>query len=467
MTTLQHYLRPLLVPSSVALVGATGRAGSLGRIVIENLLEGEFKGDLHFVNPHHRRVLGKRCHATLRAIGKPIELALIAVPCAAVPSVLDDGARAGVKAAVLLSAPPGDEGEARRWERDLVATARKRRIRLFGPHAFGVIRTDIGLNATMGAAVAHPGRLALIAQSGAVCTAMLNFATPLGIGFSTVVALGGAYDVGFGELLDALVRDPGTDSILLYVETVRDARGFVSALRAAARMKPVVVLRAGRSNEGGATESGAPSPDAVFDAAMKRAGTVRVMTYTHLFSAARILAMGRIPRSDHLAIVTNGHGPGTLAADTAADRGVPLAVLTKETRAALAGILPAHMSVRESGERARRRDARAVRRGRRCGVARSQRRRRARAARRPASDRRYRRRARGRRGGARRIEAGAGRVARRDRAAQRPQRARGGRHPRLLHAGERGRSVLVPRGLPPQSGLAARGGAAAAGAAPA
>ena len=344
MTPLQHYLRPLLVPTSVALVGASGRVGSIGRIVIENLLDGAFKGDVHFVNPHHRRVLGKRCHASLQAIGKPVELALITVPCAAVPSVLDDGARAGLKAAVVLSAPPGDEGEARRWERDLMATARKRRIRLLGPHAFGVIRTDIGLNATMGAVVAHPGRLALITQSGAVCTAMLNFATPLGIGFSTVVALGGAYDIGFGELLDALVRDPGTDSILLYVETVRDARGFISALRAAARIKPVVVLRAGRSRELGTVEPDAPLPDAVFDAAMKRAGTVRVMTYTHLFSAARILATGRIPRSDHLAIVTNGRGPGTLAADCAADRGVPLAVLSRETEAALAAILPSGLS---------------------------------------------------------------------------------------------------------------------------
>ena len=343
MTALQHYLRPLLVPESVAVVGATGRAGSVGRVLIENLLEGGFNGDIHFVNPHHRRVLGKRCFASLQEIGKPVELALIVVPCAAVTGVLDNGARAGVKAAVLLSAPPVDAPEARKWERDVLATARKRRIRLLGPHAFGVIRTDIGLNATMGAAIARPGRLALIAQSGAVCTAMLNFATPLGIGFSTVVALGGAYDIGFGELLDALVRDPGTDAILLYVEWVRDARTFVSALRTAARTKPVIVLRGGRSKERGTVEPGAPLPDAVFEAAMKRAGTVRVMTYTQLFAAARILAMGRIPHGDHLAIVTNGRGPGTLAADTAMDRGVPLAVLTRETEEALARILPAHL----------------------------------------------------------------------------------------------------------------------------
>jgi acetyltransferase len=340
MSTLHHYLRPLLMPDSIALVGATTRAGSLGRVVLENLLDGGFKGDLHFVNPHHRRVFGKRCFDSLAAIGKPVELALVAAPCAAVPGVLDDGARAGVKAAVLLSAPPTDEGDARRWERDLLATAKKRRIRLLGPHAFGVIRTDVGLNATLGAALARPGRLALIAQSGAVCTAILGFATPLGIGFSTVVALGGAYDIQVGELLDALLRDPDTDGILLYLENVRDARGFLSALRAAARVKPVVVLRAGRSHETGSVESGEPTPDAVFEAAMKRAGTVRVMSYTQLFLAARILAMGKIPRSDRLAIVTNGYGPGMLAADSAFDRDVPLAMLTPDTQAALARVLP-------------------------------------------------------------------------------------------------------------------------------
>jgi acetyltransferase len=215
---------------------------------------------------------------------------------------------------------------------------------VLGPHAFGVIRTDIGLNATIGAVVPRPGRLALVAQSGAVCTAMLSFATPLGIGFSTVLALGAAYDVGFGDVLDALVHDPATDGILLYVESVRDARRFMSALRAAARTKPVVVLRGGRSKERDAVGLDAPSPDAVFDAAMKRAGTVRAITYTQLFAAARILAMGRIPHGDRLAIVTNGRGPGTMAADTAADRSVPLAVLTPETESALARILPAHMS---------------------------------------------------------------------------------------------------------------------------
>ena len=334
---LPHYLRPLLIPTSVALVGASARPATIGRVVMENLLDG-YTGELYAVNPGHRRVLSRRCYASLAAIGKPIDLAVLAVPYQAVLRVLEDAARARVKAVALLSAPPDDARKVDAWGREVAAAARRHRIPLLGPHAFGVIRTDIGLNATIGNAVARPGRLALVAQSGAVCTAMLDFAGSAGIAFSTVTSLGGASDVGFGELLAALLRDPGSDGILLYVETVGDARGFLSALRAAARTKPVVVLKAGRSKD--PASEGTPSPDAVFDAATKRAGTVRVQTYTQLFAAARILAMGRIPRGDGLAIVTNGHGPGTLAADIAADRGVTLARLAPATEAALDVLLP-------------------------------------------------------------------------------------------------------------------------------
>ena len=335
------YLRALLMPASVALVGASSKPGSIGRIVLENLLGGAFRGTLYAVNPNHRRVLAQRSYASLGAIGKPVELALIVVPAAAVLEVLENGARAGIKVAVILSAPPSDPDESRRWQARLLAVAAGRGIRLLGPHSFGVIRTDVGLNATLGNTVAHPGRLALVAQSGAVCAAMLDFAASGGIGFSTVVALGGAIDIGFGELLDALLFDPQTEGILLYAETVGDARRFLSALRAAARTKPVVVLKAGRSLEHGVADG--PSPDAVFDAAMRRAGTVRVKTYAQLFAAARILAMHRISRGDRLAIVTNGHGPGTLAADSAGDRGIALADFSPATEKALSELLPSNI----------------------------------------------------------------------------------------------------------------------------
>ncbi len=334
---MHHYLRPLLAPRSVALVGASQRPGSLGRIVFENLLGGEYKGTLHAVNPSHARVLAQPTYASLAAIGQPVDLAVIATPADTVPDILEGVRKGTLGAAVLMSAPlRADRTAASAWSRTVAGLARKRGIRLVGPGALGVIRTDIGLNATFCAPAALPGRLAIVAQSGAVSAAMLDFAAPLGIGFSTVITLGGGIDVGFGELLDALVVDPVTDGILLYVERIGDARTFLSALRAAARTKPVIVLKAGRSLEARRV----PARDVVFDAALMRAGTVRVGTYTQLFAAARILAHGRVPRGDRLGIVSNGRGPAILAADDACERRVSIAKLAPATLAALDAILP-------------------------------------------------------------------------------------------------------------------------------
>ena len=336
---MHHALRPLLVPASLALVGASERPGSLGRIVMENLLEGGFAGEALAVNPAHRTVLGRKSWPGLAAIGKPVELVVIAVPCEAVPRVIEEAAAAKARAAILMTAAPaGDAAAARRWSRDVAALAKRHRIRLVGPGAFGVVRTGLGLNATLSDAAALPGRLALVAQSGAVCTAMLDFARPNGIGFSTVLSVGGVLDVDFGELLDALVEDADTDGILLYVEQVHDARRFLSALRSAARTKPVVLLKAGRSAESAPPR--APDPDSVFDAAMRRCGTVRVRTYTQLFAAARLLGTGRIPRGDRIAVVANGRGPAMLAADSARDAGIELARFEPSTVEALDAVLP-------------------------------------------------------------------------------------------------------------------------------
>jgi acetyltransferase len=340
---LQHYLSPLLKPQSVALVGASEQAGSLGRTVFENLLAGAFQGSIYAVNPKHRKIFGRRSYPSLAAIGKPIDLAVIAAPPSAIPGILDEP-KARMRTAAILSFPEHDPAISQSWRRTVSAIAKKRGIRLLGPGAFGVVRTDIGLNATFCAPIALPGRLALVAQSGAVCTAMLDFAGPMQLGFSTVTSLGAGIDIGFGELLDALVNDPGTDGILLYVESVGDARAFLSALRQAARTKPVVVLKAGRSRERvpESDEVGEPAiaPDVVFDAALKRAGAVRVRTYAQLFAAARILALGKFPRGDRLAIVSNGRGPAILAADSAAAAGVAMARLVPATVQALDAILP-------------------------------------------------------------------------------------------------------------------------------
>ena len=331
---MQHHLRPLLQPDSIALVGASERVGSLGRIVYERLLAGAYRGSVYPVNPAHREVLGHRAWPSLAAIGAPVDLALIAVPPHALVDVI--GSAQSTKIAVIVtSLDASNDQAAAASSSDLLDAARRAHVRIVGPGALGVIRPSRGLDATWCAPTAVPGRLALIAQSGAVAAAMLDFATPIRIGFSAVVSVGRGIDVGFGELLDLLLLDSETDGILVHVEEIGDARPFLSALRAAARTKPVVVLRAGRSLEPAA----AIAHDDVFDAALMRCGTVRARTYLQLFAAAGILARGRIPGGDRIAIVSNGRGPAVLAADSAFDRGLDLAHLTSLTATKLAGLL--------------------------------------------------------------------------------------------------------------------------------
>jgi len=340
----QHYLFPLLKPSSVAVVGASERAGTLARGVTENVLASPFSGDVFLVNPNHRRVLDKPVYSSLADIGRPIDLAIIVAPAAAVPRILNDE-RTQLRSAVIMSAPESPDGATPAdWRRDIATIASARNVRVLGPGAFGVVRSDIGLNATFCAPPTVRGNLALVSQSGAVCTAMLDFAAPMRIGFSSVISLGGGIDVSFGELLDALLLDSETEGILLYVESIADARGFMSALRAAARTKPVVVLKAGRSLENIERDilslSVGVSPDEVFDAALMRSGTVRVRTYAQLFAAARVLGMRERAKGDRLAIVSNGRAPALLAADSALSAGVALARFGPTTASALKELLP-------------------------------------------------------------------------------------------------------------------------------
>ena len=333
-----HYLRPLLAPKSVALVGASAKPGSLGRIVYENLLAGGFQGDLFAVNPNHATILDRPAFASLTALGRPVDLAVICAPPDAVPAILDEMRERARGAVILSGAPTAKPADFHRWRREIAARAGASRVRIIGPASFGVIRTSLGLNASYSAVAAVPGRLSLISQSGAVCGALLDFARTAGMGFASVVALGGTADVDFGEVLEFALADPETDGIVLYIETLRDARSFLSALRAAARTKPVIVLKAGRHPAG--IDPRDVGADRVFEAALKRAGTVRVHTYAQLFASARILASGRIPRRNRLAIVTNGRGPGLLAVDRAAETGVVLAGLSTATRDALHALLP-------------------------------------------------------------------------------------------------------------------------------
>lgn len=345
----RHALSPLLAPRSVALIGATEREGALGRLVWQNLAAGGLHGTLTPVNPKHRAVSGVRCYARLGELPQPPELAVIVTPAATVTGIIEEAGAAGVRAAVVLTSGFGEIGEqGRLLQGEAVAAARRHGLRLLGPNCLGLMRADIGLNATFSPVAALPGRLALVSQSGAVCTAILDWARPAGIGFSSVVSLGAAAEVDFGEVLDFLVADPTTDAILMYIEGVHDARRFVSALRAAARAKPVVALKVGRHATGthaASSHTGAlMGSDAVFDAALQRCGTVRVKTYTQLFAAARMLASARQAAGERLAILTNGGGPGVMAADSASDNGVPLAELAPETVARLNEALPPQWS---------------------------------------------------------------------------------------------------------------------------
>jgi len=348
-----HYLRPLLAPRDVALVGATEREGALGSIVYRNLAAGGLRGRLHAVNPKHRTIFGERAYALLSQLPQPPDVAVIVTPAHTVARIVEDAGAAGVGAAVILSSGFGETGpEGRALEEQVLAAAKRCGVRLLGPNCLGVMRTDCGLNATFARTPALAGKLALVSQSGAICGAILDWAHGAQVGFTSVVSLGGAIDVDFGEVLDFLVADSATDAILMYVEGIRKARRYLSALRAAARVKPVVALKVGRHASGSraaSSHTGAlAGSDAVFDAALRRAGTVRVKTYTQLFAAARVLAAfppsGRFPEGERLAILTNGGGPGVIAADSAAENGVPLAQLSAQTIARLDAELPPQWS---------------------------------------------------------------------------------------------------------------------------
>lgn len=341
----RHYLTPLFEPAALAVIGATERAGAVGAVLARNLLEAKYQGALFAVNPKHRSVHGVPCFNAIGKVPARVDLAVIATPAATVPDIIEQCGKAGVRAAVVISAGFSETGPAgAKLERALLENARRHRLRLVGPNCLGLMRPSLGLNATFARGAALPGALGLVAQSGAVCTAMLDWARPNGIGFSSVVSLGGSTDVDFGEIIDYLIEDPATEHILLYIEGVRSARRFVSALRAAARVKPVIVQKVGRHPAGSraaVSHTGAiVGLDDVFDAVVKRAGVVRVKTIGQMVAAAQALAAHVRPRGDRLAVVTNGGGPGVMAADRAADLDIPLAQLAPATLEALKPALP-------------------------------------------------------------------------------------------------------------------------------
>lgn len=326
-----HALSTAFEPSSIAVIGASDAPGSVGRMILRNLIDGGYRGTLYAVNPKYEQIQDLPCHRSVEDIGRPVDLAIIATPARMLHSVVAQCGRSGVRNAVIISAT----GQA--LERRIIETARETRLRLLGPGSLGIARPGSGLNAALTRIAVKPGEIALVSQSGAMCSVVLDWALTNDVGFSSVISLGGTVDIDFGETLEYLTHDPHTRYILLCVAHVRNARHFMSALRSAARVKPIILLKSGRHGraEGSAATAQAELADVVFDAAMLRAGVVRVQNIDQLFFATKALSSGFRPREDSLAIVSNGSGPADLAADRAKDLGTTLVSLGSPTIATL------------------------------------------------------------------------------------------------------------------------------------
>ena len=336
-------------PAAVAVIGASETAGSVGRAVLSNLISHPFGGMVFPVNLKRRSVLGIQAYPSVLAVPEQVDLAVIATPAATVPDIIHECAEKGVKGAIILSAgfrERGEEGEA--LERQVLAEARRGKLRIIGPNCLGLMRPITGLQATFANTAAIAGSVGFISQSGALCTAVLDWSLRERVGFSAFVSIGSMADVGWGDLIDYLGDDPHTRSIVIYMESVGDARSFLSAAREVALTKPIIVLKVGRSEaaaHAAASHTGTlTGSDKVLDAAFRRCGVLRVDRVEELFDMAEILAKQPRPSGPRLAIVTNAGGPGVLATDALIGEGGELAILSTQTIDALNQFLPPHWS---------------------------------------------------------------------------------------------------------------------------
>lgn len=344
MAGFRHSLDPIFKPRSVAVLGASATPGSVGSILMHNLLANPFGGVVYPVNPKRHAVHGVLCYPDLAAVPEVVDLAVIATPAAGVPDLIQQCVARGVPAGIIISAGFSELGDSgRALERQVKEIARGK-MRLIGPNCLGVIHPPSNLNASFAADMARPGKVALLSQSGAICTSILDWAKQSHVGFSTFVSVGAMLDVDFADLIDYFADDPNTRSIILYMESIGDVRKFLSAARSAARAKHVIVVKSGRHEAGAraaASHTGAlAGADAVFDAGFRRAGVLRVTTIPDLFNMSEILAMQPPPRGPALALVTNAGGPGVMATDELMTRGGQLAKLSGETLATLNAALP-------------------------------------------------------------------------------------------------------------------------------
>jgi acetyltransferase len=338
----------MFTPASVAVIGATDRPGTVGRTILENLLRG-FQGAVYPVNPNHQKLLGVRSYKAIREIPSPVDLAVIATPAATVPQLIGECADAGAKSAVIISAGFKERGaEGLALEQQIQEQLRRGSMRLIGPNCLGVMNPTIGLNATFAKDGPRPGSVAFLSQSGAMLTAILDWSYREEVGFSAIVSTGSLLDVGWGDLIYHFGDDPNTKSILLYMESVGDARSFLSAAREVALTKPIIVIKAGRSeaaSRAAASHTGAlTGSDEVLDAAFRRSGVLRVHNIADLFYMAEVLGRQPRPKGPRLTILTNAGGPAVLATDSLVANGGELAAISPESLNRLNEFLPSHWS---------------------------------------------------------------------------------------------------------------------------
>ena len=344
-----HPLDAIFAPHSVAVIGATERQGSVGRAVIWSLVSSPFGGTVYPVSDKRTSVLGIKAYPRVDDIPETVDLAVIVTPAPTVPQVISECVEAGVRGVIVISAGFKEHGEpGRELERQILERMRGSGMRLIGPNCLGVMNPLSGLNATFAPNIARPGNVAFISQSGALCTAVLDWCQKEMVGFSAFVSIGSMLDVGWGDLIDYLGNDPRTHSIVMYMESVGDARSFLSAAREVSLNKPVIVIKAGRTEgaaHAAASHTGAlTGSDEVLEAAFRRCGVLRVHTIADLFYMAEVLAKQPRPRGPRLAIVTNAGGPGVLAADSVISNGGQLAELSAKSMEELDLLLPPHWS---------------------------------------------------------------------------------------------------------------------------
>ncbi len=346
---IRHPLQVFFSPRSVAVIGATDREGSVGRTVLWNLMTNPFGGTVFPVNAKRGSVLGIKCYPAVAAIPEPVDLAVVVTPAPAVPGVVRECAAAGIRGAIVISAGFKEIGEqGRLLEQEVLGVAREARMRILGPNCLGVMSPLSGLNATFAGAMARKGNVAFLSQSGALQTAILDWSLQENVGFSAFVSLGSMLDVGWGDLIDYLDNDGRTRSILIYMESVGDARAFLSAAREVTLRKPIIVLKGGRTTQAAqaaASHTGTlAGSDEVLTAAFRRSGVLRVDSIGDLFYMAEALGKQPRPRGRRLAIVTNAGGPAVLATDTLVAGGGELAPISAEGMARLDALLPSEWS---------------------------------------------------------------------------------------------------------------------------